>query len=244
MAVIKGIEVTIQVDGQALQEYDDIDGESPGSLTQGSSISESEDEDQESATFTIPMLTSNYVEAVSGARFTINRVIPESFKKVSDAVSFRVYRDGVFVQKNIMGMRFSQLRDESWSGLIDGSRQETKSGTLLRPFTFDEIKCKSKSLICRYDGNSGTVDENACLKQNKSEADCITDLGSIVVKAWRRKVLKKNTKRSGRPSSSRSSLLDLNKLDEKKLKGSSVTHGIRFIQRSPGVVPTNLIYVI
>lgn len=122
MAILEGIEVTIEVDGQPLQEYDEID--------EGGHPNDS-----------LPLLMSKYVEATSGARFAIRAVVPKSFKALSDALSFKYYLDGSHVEDELMTMRPSELKRNIWEEVTEGSSKESKTGCVLRPFIFNEIQC-------------------------------------------------------------------------------------------------------
>ncbi len=130
MAIIKGIDITIHVNGQALQEYDDsfVDGDQ-----------DSKNQREWDGT---PYLLTKYVEATSGARFAINAVVPKSAKTSADALKFALVLDGIPINDNnqFMPMRLPDLEDGFWSLLIDGITTETKTGTIVRPYMFSDIK--------------------------------------------------------------------------------------------------------
>lgn len=130
MAVLKGIEITIQVNGQALQEYDDI----------------SEDDDQGSTGQrnhdSMPYLMTKYIEATTGARFAIDVVVPKSVKVFTDALKFALLLDGSPAKSNgiLMSMRLKKIKNGIWSRCEDGPTKETRSGIVKRPFMFSDIK--------------------------------------------------------------------------------------------------------
>lgn len=132
MAVLKGIGITVQVNGQALQEYDDT----------------FEDDDENSRDQRdhdgMPHRMTKYVEATSSARFAINVVVPKSVKAISDALSFSLLLDGFPVADDdmFMPMRLPDLKNGLWSESEDSSIMVTKAGTVERPFMFSDIECR------------------------------------------------------------------------------------------------------
>ncbi len=130
MAVLKGIEITIHVDGQALQEYDDI----------------YEDDDQDSTDQRdhdrMPYLMTKYIEATSGARFAIKVVVPKSAKALLGALSFALSLDGFPIESHdmFMPMKLPKLERGVWSRSKDGSTKKTMTGIVKRPFMFSDIK--------------------------------------------------------------------------------------------------------
>lgn len=137
MAILKDIEVTIEVDGQPLQEYDEIDEGDPENLS--SAIQDSEDSD-EAPNDGMPHLMSKYIEATSGARFAIKFVVPKSFKTISETLFFECYLDGSVAEDWLETMRKEELKHDIWRLVVKGSSRETRTGRVLRPFMFNKIK--------------------------------------------------------------------------------------------------------
>lgn len=133
MAIFKDVEITIQVEGQALREYDDTDEDDQKEVAQRNDAHDA------------PLLMSKYVEAVSGARFAISVVVPQSVKAFSDALGFELLVNGLPVGSKdmFMSMRLPNLENGVWSRCKEGSTKVTKAGTVMRPFVFSDIKrCK------------------------------------------------------------------------------------------------------
>jgi hypothetical protein len=130
MAILKGIEVTIRVNGHALQEYDD-------SFEEGDQNSSNQDDHDG-----MPYRVSKHIEATSGARFAINVIVPKSAKALLGALTFELSLDGLPVQSHdmFMALKRPDLENGIWSRSKDGSTKVTSSGTVKRPFMFSDIK--------------------------------------------------------------------------------------------------------
>lgn len=126
MAVIKGINITIQVNGQDLKEYDDLDQEN--------------DDEQPGQEDSMPYLTSKYIEATSGARFDILTVVPKSVKKLSEGLDFEILLDGACVEGYVMRMRPSRLEHGVWKRCKNGSTKVNSTGRVTGHLVFSEIK--------------------------------------------------------------------------------------------------------
>lgn len=140
MAILKGIEVTIRVNGHALQEYDD-------SFEVGDQNSSNQDDHDG-----MPHRVSKHIEATSGARFAINVVVPKSAKALLGALSFKLSLDGHPVQSHDMFMALMplELKHGIWSHSKDGSTKMTSIETVKRPFMFSDIKwCEYILSFCR-----------------------------------------------------------------------------------------------
>lgn len=115
MAILKGIKVTIVVNGQDLLEYDDEDA---GSNTQGS--------------------VSRYIEATSGAEFKITSSAPKSYKFTSDAVRMDICLDGIVVDAGVL-LKVRAKPDHAWDAVFRGPRRSGRTGWECRPFMFAEL---------------------------------------------------------------------------------------------------------
>ena len=120
MAILKGIEVSIVVEGKALTEYDDENtaGQSPEHASE----------------------VSKYIEAVSNAEFSIDITVPSSYNFAGDAIAFKLTLDGVFVRSPLcLKKKVKRLR-EDWHKNIAGSDVRDGEKWYLRPFKFNDIK--------------------------------------------------------------------------------------------------------
>ena len=119
MAILNGIEATVQVNGHDLEEYDDEEDEGNETNTQ-----------------------SKYVEASSGASFAILTKIGQSAKSTAgNAFIFHIYIDGVKVEVFTMGyhntFRVTQASYECNHGVAS-----------IRPFSFKQMDIsRARTLI-------------------------------------------------------------------------------------------------
>ena len=126
MAILKGIEASVVIDGKALTEYDD--------------------EDTPDESFDHTSEVSKYIEAVSDAEFSIDYTVPRSYNFVGNALSFKCSLDGVWVRTGLcLKADLEDLRkDRPWT--IAGSNVKNGEEWYLRPFKFDDIKIGETSL--------------------------------------------------------------------------------------------------
>jgi hypothetical protein len=122
MAILKGIKVTIVVNGQDLHEYNDDDA---GSNTRSSVL--------------------KYIEATSGAEFQIKSSAPKSYKFTSDAVRMETYLDGIDVAATVF-RKAEAKPDHAWNTVLKGARGYGSTGWECRPFTFAELVLGKPSL--------------------------------------------------------------------------------------------------
>lgn len=80
---IRGIEVTVCVDGQALEEYDDDEFEA-----------ESGEIGEHQASRTV----AKYIESCTGKEFSIKIMVNKAYKFDSPNISFELYIDGLYVR--------------------------------------------------------------------------------------------------------------------------------------------------
>ena len=119
MAILNNISVTVDVDDEPLQEYDDND----------------HDEGR-------PNTVSKYIEATSGARFSLHYKLKHRFKFTSPVLSFDSCIGGVFVEgmlalkRNFISKRsFEEREIGSWKNL--GTHDE-----YVRHFAFQELEIR------------------------------------------------------------------------------------------------------
>ena len=132
MAILKGIDVTVRVNEQPLHEYND-----------------DEDDNGEDNAIT------RYVEATSGAQFSIDYEASASFKLVTDVVAVEFRLDGGLVDTAIHRKeKLSNYRslDGSWSSAFYGTREPVGKGWRMRPFIFEEIAIGKQKLLCMIVG--------------------------------------------------------------------------------------------
>ena len=120
MAILKGIEASVIIDGKALTEYDDEDTGDGGS-----------DHTSE---------VSKYIEAVSDAEFSMGITVPESYNFVGHALAFELSLDGI--RERVYLCREATLKNlrKDWYMTIAGSKVKNGEGWYLRPFKFEDIK--------------------------------------------------------------------------------------------------------
>jgi hypothetical protein len=129
---IKGIEVAVHVDGQALQEYDDDELE----VKLG-------DVGEYQASRTV----SKYIEAAGDKEFSIHTSIRSSYKMDCPALSFQTYVDGVFITSPLCTNTRYQSKD-SFDAKIEGVISGPHGRTVLKPFKFSSIKTSGFLIFC------------------------------------------------------------------------------------------------
>ena len=116
MVVLNKIEVSIEVDGEPLEEYkDDEEEDQPGSVTR-------------------------YVEATTDAAFGIKVRLKRSFKFVTDAVWFDYELDGTSVDKCIVRREDFEPDNNGYTLISRGAMSMKDGFCRLRHFIFNEIK--------------------------------------------------------------------------------------------------------
>ena len=120
MAILKGIEISVVVDGKALTEYDDEDA-----------ANENSDH---------PSGVSKYIEAVPDAEFSIDITMSQSYDLTADGLSFRLSLDGVSVRNRICRKAMLKRLRKDWRDNIAGSPMKNGDKCYLRPFKFNDIK--------------------------------------------------------------------------------------------------------
>ncbi|KAG8531714.1 uncharacterized protein KY384_003346 [Bacidia gigantensis] len=116
MAILNEIEVSIQVNGVDLQEYEDPHG----SITKHNEI-------------------SRYVGSISGALFTIKHGVSKTFDMTTNCLSFEFLLDGD-MRRNITLTKeqFDNYKSDSYSSII-GIPIHDKNGSRLQHFEFGKI---------------------------------------------------------------------------------------------------------
>ena len=126
MAILKGIEVSVVIDGKALTEYDD---------------EETADESPDH-----PSEVSKYIEAISDAEFSINIKAPKSYDFVRNALCFLLRLDGVQAAHFVCSKTEHERMRGDWHQTILGSKVNNGKGWYLKPFKFSDIKLGKTSL--------------------------------------------------------------------------------------------------
>ena len=115
MAIIGKMEVEVLVGGAALHEYED---------------NEMDNED--------PNLVVRYIEANSGAPFSIKNYVPGSYELTSDAVSFHIVLDGKWTTGRLL-RKVNSSKEGSWETIVAGINKNGFHNGSLRPFIFSEV---------------------------------------------------------------------------------------------------------
>ena len=120
MAILKGIEVSVVIDGKALTEYDDEDA-----------ANENPDH---------PSEVSKYIEAVPDAEYSVDITMSQSYDLTADGLSFSLSLDGVSVRKPVCRKAKLKRLRKAWYKRVSGSKVENGEEWYLRPFKFNDIK--------------------------------------------------------------------------------------------------------
>ena len=126
MAILKGIEASVVIDGKALTEYDNED-----------TIDEIFDHTSE---------LSKYIEAVSEAEFGIDITVPQSYNIKADALVFKLSLDGIWVRTLFCRKSKFKSRRRDWHNTMAGSKVKNGKEWYLRAFKFNDIKIGKTSL--------------------------------------------------------------------------------------------------
>jgi hypothetical protein len=129
---IKGIEVTVRVDGQALQEYDD---------------DEIKVEPGEVGEYQASRTVSKYIEAAGDKEFSIHMSIGSPYKMDCPALYFATFVDGVELPSPVC----TKTRYQSGNSLdtkIEGVKSGPHGRTILKPFKFSSIKTSGFLIFC------------------------------------------------------------------------------------------------
>ena len=126
MVKYKGIEVTVQVAGVDLKEY----------------------EDEDESSYEDPKTVSKYIEAVSGAKFAVKVRVPKTYKMKGNAVSFHISADGVRGDHRACDMSsLGQAGPEGWVSLTTGVRCFAQDHWECRDWQFSDIRLSKSHII-------------------------------------------------------------------------------------------------
>ena len=120
MAIALQIEVSVHVNGQQLQEFDD------------------NDDDDDCIVMNSEMVTK-YIEAISDATFEIGIKISYSYSHTSDAIRFAIFVDGRYVEQVTWQVSNLLACGRDMKYLCKGPRKRDGKGCSMRPFSFCEI---------------------------------------------------------------------------------------------------------
>lgn len=115
MAILKHLLVTIDVDGQSLEEHDD-----------------------DEASATSPNVISTYVEATTEKSFVVRMQVTRNFMFVVDALTFVIFIDGQKLD-NLMFWRKDQDKQKVMQASLSGVSEERGGMWRERPFIFSEM---------------------------------------------------------------------------------------------------------
>ena len=113
MAILQNVEVTVEVGGQSLEEYNDDDDVEQG---------------QHAA--------SKFIEAVSNAKFAIGAKVCNNFKFITDGLEFHIYLEG----QRAAGMLLGEKKATRREGITCGQTILEDKDWKLRPFQFVDAK--------------------------------------------------------------------------------------------------------
>lgn len=204
MAILKGLEASVIIDGKALTEYDDEDA-----------LDESPDQTSE---------VSKFIEAVSGAEFSISITMPKSYNFVGNAISFELSLDGVRVWVCVCReARYKELR-EDWHVTIAGPQVKKGEEWYLRPFKFNDIKIgKTNPPYADFPYTLRNSVEASVSMAGSVKSNSFANLGTITIDVFDREVTRKIY-----DTGSMAVSLGQSEIAEKELKGSNVTLQARF----------------
>ena len=115
MVILKELEVTVQVDGAPLHEYDD-DSEEPEE----------------------PNTTTRYIEAKSGAEFILHFQVQETLNDLYAAIIFFVYIDSKYVAGRI-------VKKDEFIRRMDGVSTASEGVWQIRKFNFSAVELSKSS---------------------------------------------------------------------------------------------------
>lgn len=116
MAILNNISVTADVDDEPLQEYDDNDHDKGR-----------------------PHTVSKYIEAKTGARFSLYYKLKKKFKFTSSVLYFKSRIDGVS-EVDVLALKKEFIQDRSFSQRASGTYEYRSNGDqYIRHFAFQEL---------------------------------------------------------------------------------------------------------
>ena len=199
MAILKGIEASVIIDGKALTEYDD------------------EDARDEISDYTREV--SKYIEAVSDAEFSIGFTVPKSYNFGGDALSFKINLDGVCIRSIVC--REAKLKNlrKDWHVIIAGHQVKNGEEWYLRPFKFKDIKIsKTNPPYADLPHSLRNSVEASVSTAGSGKSNNFANLGTITIDVFDVKVMGRSYNET-----STVSLGHLSEAAEKELKGRDVT---------------------
>ena len=204
MAILKGIEVSVVIDGKALTEYDDEDA-----------ANENSDH---------PSEVSKYIEAIPDAEFSIDITMPRSYNFAMNHLSFRLSLDGTLVRNRVYPKAHLKRLRKDWHENIAGSPMKNGEKCYLRPFKFNDIKIGKTTLNMLMFHQLRYSVEASSSTAGSERSNGVAKLGTITLDVFEVEVTgKEYIASSGAPSLSQSS-----EIAEKELKGRNVTLQSRY----------------
>ncbi|KAF7960662.1 hypothetical protein EAE96_000336 [Botrytis aclada] len=196
---LPGLEFHFEVNGERVDEYDDNEEveTKPGPVG----------EYQSSRTVV------KYIEAVTGATFSIKCSVSSGFEMNSPNLTMHVFVDGKFSEGKVVGPRYigSTICFNGPHSFHPMSRDSAERHTM-QSYRFSELDISNDEARL------------SSLSKDKAEAEKV---GTIEVKIWRASASKPSTYMNYEPQASSSS----SKFHEKALKGQAKSHSVSF---SPG----------
>jgi hypothetical protein len=152
MAILKPFECTVEVDGVAIEEYEDEDTEQANTTT----------------------LLTKYVEAASGANFSLKFTVQPGWTMKADYIAWYIYLDGTPGGGGIVPSE-SYDGDRSHTSLLSGVSSGAGNNWTLRKYKFADI-------------TTGDKPDDLTPEEMKKRYE---KLGNITIEIWRMKFLRK-----------------------------------------------------
>ena len=139
MGVIQNATVFIQIDENPIKEY-------PASRVEDGLETNSLDNRQwgppdksTALTAGMPYRETKYIEAISGAFFSIHIAMAERAKAVADIFRIKIYVDGSYVAWKTLSSLDRRAQDGFWFRDIRGTSEYTDNSKSMKPFYFGEL---------------------------------------------------------------------------------------------------------
>lgn len=135
---LPGVEVTVCVEGEALQEY-------------AAENDEVVHQDKAVVYHQQQVTTTKFIESATGKPFLVRVNVKAPFKMNCDNIAFAVRVDGKHIRKSLMSKKdFAKIMNgerEDWSVNIEGPIEQVGSGWVVRLMHFAEIQSSKLSIL-------------------------------------------------------------------------------------------------
>ena len=254
--MIHNVTVSIQIDGNPMQEFPAPRGEGNPETSTLDNREWGPADRSTALTAGMPYRDTKYIEAVSGAFFSIHIAMAECAKAVADIFRIKIYVDGSYAAWKTLSSLDRRAEDGFWSRLIRGSSEYTENVKSMKPFYFAELSIGK--FACESGFNADLLSVEASRSDPMNLHD-LSKLGLIEVELWRQKRIgTPSRRRTVRPNrhtpqnnqkvdestvkgkglshkrkSYSNTLQDNLEVDEKTIKGKGLTHNVRYLAQTP-----------